>query len=163
PVRPLKVENENEDTGPDAATRRDRELTESIRGPEQQSATLFTLLDHCRTSMGSRLLRHWLHHAQREQSIARARHAAISALMRADAASGLFSTLASVPDIERITTRIALLTARPRDLAGMRSGLQQLSSLRAYISMCNQGTDAPLLQTLYHHLATPSECLDLIE
>lgn len=162
-VRSLKVENENEYIGLDAATRRNLELTESIRGPEQQSATLFTLLDHCRTSMGSRLLRHWLHHAQREQSIARARHAAISALMRADAASGLFSTLASVPDIERITTRIALLTARPRDLAGMRSGLQQLSSLRAYISMCNQGTDAPLLQTLHHHLATPSECLDLIE
>nr|WP_229729075.1 DNA mismatch repair protein MutS [Oxalicibacterium flavum] len=162
-VRALKVDNENEYIGLDAATRRNLELTESIRGQEQQGATLFALLDHCRTSMGSRLLRHWLHHAQRDQAIARARHAAIGALLRADATSGLFSTLASVPDIERITTRIALLSARPRDLAGMRGGLQQLPSLRAYLSMCNKDADSPLLRALHDDLATPSECLDLIE
>ncbi|GGI17706.1 DNA mismatch repair protein MutS [Oxalicibacterium faecigallinarum] len=162
-VRTLLVENEDEYIGLDAATRRNLELTESIRGQDQNGATLFALLDHCRTSMGSRLLRHWLHHAQRDQSIARSRHAAIHALMRADATSGLFSTLSSVPDIERITTRIALASARPRDLAGMRSGLQQLPSLRAYVSMCNKDADAPLLQTLHNALATPNDCLDLIE
>ena len=162
-VRTLLVENEDEYIGLDAATRRNLELTESIRGQEQQGATLFSLLDHCRTSMGSRLLRHWLHHAQRDQSVARSRHAAIHALMRADATSGLFSTLSSVPDIERITTRIALMSARPRDLAGMRGGLQQLPSLRAYLSMCNKDADAPLLQSLHNALATPGDCLDLIE
>jgi len=162
-VRTLLVENEDEYIGLDAATRRNLELTESIRGQEQQGATLFSLLDHCRTSMGSRLLRHWLHHAQRDQSVARSRHAAIHALMRADATSGLFSTLSSVPDIERITTRIALMSARPRDLAGMRGGLQQLPSLRAYVSMCNKDADAPLLQSLHNALATPGDCLDLIE
>ncbi|WP_293775504.1 DNA mismatch repair protein MutS [uncultured Oxalicibacterium sp.] len=162
-VRTLVVENEDEYIGLDAATRRNLELTESIRGPEQSSATLFSLLDHCRTSMGSRLLRHWLHHAPRTQDVAKSRHAAIHALMRGDATSGLFSTLASVPDIERITTRIALMSARPRDLAGMRGGLQQLPSLRAYVSMCNKDADAPLLQQLHQSLATPNDCLDLIE
>ncbi|RJG06451.1 DNA mismatch repair protein MutS [Noviherbaspirillum cavernae] len=164
-VRTLAVETENEFIGLDAATRRNLELTETIRGQEGSSAspTLFSQLDHCRTSMGSRLLRHWLHHARRDQHVAKARHVAINALMRADAASGLSATLAAVPDIERITTRIALLSARPRDLAGLRGGLQQLPSLRAYVDMCNKDADAPLLKEIHDALSTPAECLDLIE
>lgn len=162
-VRTLTVETENEFIGLDAATRRNLELTETIRGQDNHSATLFSLLDHCRTAMGSRLLRHWLHHAQRDQRVAASRHAAINALMRADATTGISSTLASVPDVERITTRIALMSARPRDLAGMRGGLQQLPSLRNYVAMCNKDADAPLLQTIHDALATPNECLDLVE
>ncbi|MEC5217844.1 DNA mismatch repair protein MutS [Actimicrobium sp. GrIS 1.19] len=164
-VRTLTVESENEFIGLDASTRRNLELTETIRGQEAGSAspTLFSLLDHCRTAMGSRLLRHWLHHARRDQRVARARHAAIAALLRSDAAAGLATTLAAVPDVERITTRIALLSARPRDLAGMRAGLQQLPSLRAYVDMCNREADAPLLREIQTALATPTDCLDLIE
>jgi len=164
-VRTLAVESENELIGLDAATRRNLELTETIRGQDGSPAspTLFSQLDHCRTAMGSRLLRHWLHHARRDQEIAKARHAAVNALMRADASSGLSGTLASVPDIERITTRVALLSARPRDLAGLRSGLQQLPSLRAYVAMCNKDADAPLLKAIQDALATPAECLDLLE
>ncbi|HEY0846287.1 MAG TPA: DNA mismatch repair protein MutS [Noviherbaspirillum sp.] len=164
-VRKLTVETENEFIGLDAATRRNLELTETIRGQEgsPSSPTLFSQLDHCRTSMGSRLLRHWIHHARRDQEVAKARHVALNALMRADAASGLSATLAAVPDIERITTRIALLSARPRDLAGLRAGLQQLPSLRAYVAMCNKDADAPLLKSIHDALATPSECLDLLE
>jgi DNA mismatch repair protein MutS len=164
-VRTLAVESENEFIGLDQATRRNLELTETIRGQDGSSSspTLFSQLDHCRTAMGSRLLRHWLHHARRDQDIARARHAALNALMRADASAGLSAILASVPDIERITTRIALLSARPRDLAGLRGGLQQLPSLRAYVAMCNKDADAPLLKTIQDALATPTECLDLVE
>lgn len=164
-VRTLTVESENEFIGLDAATRRNLELTETIRAQDASSLapTLFSLLDHCRTAMGSRLLRHWLHHARRDQQVARARHAAINALMRADACAGLSNTLASVPDIERITTRIALLSARPRDLAGLRAGLQQLDSLRTYVAMCSRDADTPLLLRLQEALATPTDCLDLLE
>lgn len=164
-VRAVTVESENEFIGLDAATRRNLELTETIRAQDATTAapTLFSLLDHCRTAMGSRLLRHWLHHARRDQQIARARHAAINALMRTDACSGLSATLAAVPDIERITTRIALLSARPRDLAGLRAGLLQLGSLRNYVAMCSRDADAPLLLDLHEALATPAECLDLLE
>jgi DNA mismatch repair protein MutS len=164
-VRTLAVEAENEFIGLDASTRRNLELTETIRGQDGSSSspTLFSQLDHCRTAMGSRLLRHWLHHARRDQEIAKARHSSLNALMRADASAGLSATLASVPDIERITTRIALQSARPRDLAGLRNGLQQLPSLRAYVAMCNKDADAPLLKAILGALATPSECLDLIE
>ncbi len=164
-VRTLAVESEHEFIGLDAATRRNLELTETIRGQDASasSPTLFSLLDHCRTAMGSRLLRHWLHHARRDRAIAQARHAAINALMRADACAGLSATLALVPDIERITTRIALLSARPRDLAGLRSGLQQLPALRGYVALCDRDADAPLLKSIEEALATPTGCLDLIE
>jgi DNA mismatch repair protein MutS len=162
-VRTLTVETEQEFIGLDAATRRNLELTETLRGQEAPAATLFTLLDHCRTVMGSRMLRHWLHHARRDSTVAMRRHAAIHALMRTDACNGLSSALAAVPDVERITTRIALLSARPRDLAGLRVGLQQLPSLRAYVDVCNRDVDAPLLKTLQDALATPNDCLDLLE
>jgi DNA mismatch repair protein MutS len=164
-VRTLTVENENEFIGLDAATRRNLELTETLRSQNggDSGPTLFSLLDHCRTAMGSRMLRHWLHHARRDQHVAQARHAAIGALQRADACSGLASTLSAVPDIERITTRIALFSARPRDLAGLRTGLQQLPSLRNYVAMCAKDADAPLLTTLRDHLATPVDCVDLLE
>jgi DNA mismatch repair protein MutS len=164
-VRTLTVENENEFIGLDAATRRNLELTETLRSQNggDSGPTLFSLLDHCRTAMGSRMLRHWLHHARRDQHVAQARHAAIGALQRADACSGLASTLSAVPDIERITTRIALFSARPRDLAGLRTGLQQLPSLRNYVAMCAKDADAPLLTILRDHLATPVDCVDLLE
>jgi DNA mismatch repair protein MutS len=164
-VRTLTVENENEFIGLDAATRRNLELTETLRNQEglPPGPTLFSTLDHCRTAMGSRLLRHWLHHPHRDQAVAQARHAAINALMRADACSGLSGTLADVPDIERITTRVALQSARPRDLAGLRAGLQQLPSLRTYVATCARDADAPLLNKIHTALATPSECLDLLE
>ena len=164
-VRTLTVETDQEFVGLDAATRRNLELTETIRGNESDGVglTLFSLLDHCRTAMGSRLLRHWLHHASRDQSVAQARHAAIHALLRSEATAGLCTTLAAVPDVERITTRLALLSARPRDLAGLRAGLQQLPALRAYVDICNQEAGAPLLRSVFDALATPVDCLDLIE
>ncbi|MEB0135175.1 DNA mismatch repair protein MutS [Actimicrobium sp. CCC2.4] len=164
-VRTLTVENENEFIGLDASTRRNLELTETIRGQDASAAapTLFSLLDHCRTTMGSRLLRHWLHHARRDQQVARNRHAAIDALIRSDQAADLHRTLGAVPDIERITTRIALLSARPRDLAGVRGGLQQLPALRESLLACQRTEPVALLQSIHDAMATPSACLDLIE
>ena len=160
-INTLTVETENEFIGLDTATRRNLELTETIRG--QESPTLFSLLDHCRTAMGSRLLRHWLHHAKRDQSIARARHDAIKALIQADSTEGLSTTLTSVPDIERITTRIALQSARPRDLSGLRDGLQHLPTVRSYVEMCIADNQTSLLTGILGDLATPAECLDLLE
>ncbi len=98
-VKSLSCETENEYIGLDAATRRNLELTETIRG--QESPTLFSLLDHCRTAMGSRLLRHWLHHARRDQSVARARphaHAATAAGTRSGSSgrSGVDASTAPV-------------------------------------------------------------------
>ena len=160
-VKSLTCETENEFIGLDAATRRNLELTETIRG--QESPTLFSLLDGCRTAMGSRLLRHWLHHARRDQSVARARHDAIAALMQDDATGSLTFHLQHVPDIERITTRVALLTARPRDLAALRDGLQQLPKLRKSLErvLALDSADS-LLRRIHDALATPETCVDLL-
>ncbi|MGZ5201445.1 MAG: DNA mismatch repair protein MutS [Telluria sp.] len=159
-VQALAVESENEFIGLDAATRRNLELTETIRG--QESPTLFSLLDHCRTAMGSRLLRHWLHHPKRNQMVARSRHQAIEALLESDAQGTLLATLAEVPDIERITTRIALLSARPRDLASLRDGLKQLPALREQVARCFIPGDTCLLHEIHGALETPVACLDLL-
>jgi DNA mismatch repair protein MutS len=159
-VKSLAVESESEFIGLDAATRRNLELTETIRGTE--APTLFSLLDGCRTAMGSRLLRHWIHHAKREQSVARGRHEAIAALAEHDACGTLSATLAHVPDVERITTRIALLTARPRDLASLRDGLKQLPVLREQVARCFIPGDSCLLRDIHEAIAIPEHCLDLL-
>ncbi|MCA1245294.1 DNA mismatch repair protein MutS [Massilia sp. MS-15] len=159
-VKSLACETENEYIGLDAATRRNLELTETIRG--QEAPTLFSLLDGCRTAMGSRLLRHWLHHARRNQALARSRHQAIAALARHDATQALSAILSNVPDIERITTRIALLSARPRDLSCLRDGLAQLPALREGVARCFAAGDTSLLGEIHAQLSPPDACLDLL-
>ena len=162
-VRTLQVEREDEFIGMDAATRRNLELTEPLRGTEGQSPTLFSLLDHCRTAMGSRLLRHWLHQAPRAQDVARARHAAVGALIDAHACEPLSSLLGTVPDVERIASRIALLSARPRDLSALRAGLQQLAALQQAMPVQDSMASSSLLAQTQAELATPTACVDLLE
>ena len=130
-VRSLKVEHESEYIGLDPATRRNLELTETLRGTE--SPTLCSLLDTCCTTMGSRLLRHWLHHPPRDAAIAQARQQAIGALLDAPPGASvdtLRGALRQISDIERITGRLALLSARPRDLSSLRDTFIALPELR---------------------------------
>jgi DNA mismatch repair protein MutS len=162
-VTGLQVEREDEFIGIDAATRRNLELTEPLRGNDSASPTLFSLLDHCRTAMGSRLLRHWLHHAPRDQNIAQARHSAIEFLIQANVSETVNELLASVPDIERISTRIALLSARPRDLSALRAGLQQLPALQQALSAATSLAIPGLIEQTRTALATPDDALALLE
>ncbi len=167
-VRTLQVEKEDEFIGMDASTRRNLELTEPLRGAEGQAPTLFSLLDHCRTAMGSRLLRNWLHHAPRSQDIARSRHVAIEALLEASLCEPVTTLLSAVPDIERIASRVALLSARPRDLSALRAGLQQLPDLRHVLAPTTGQQaaglmTAPLLELTHTELATPDACLTLLQ
>src|SRR3954466_6395774 len=98
----------------DAGPPRTLELPEPLRG--EPAPTLFSLLDECATGMGSRLLRHWLHHPLRDRDEAAARHDALGKLIEAHATETLHRALSGMPDVERITARIALKNARPRDL-----------------------------------------------
>jgi DNA mismatch repair protein MutS len=162
-VRTLTVENESQFIGMDAATRRNLEITESLRGGQQGlGPTLLSTLDHCRTSMGSRLLRHWLQQASRDQQVARERHAAIGCLIDGDRIDPLSEALSPVPDIERIAARIALLSARPRDLSALRAGLQQLPQLQTTLKASHLSLP-PLLQGSVQALQTPPDCLSLLE
>jgi DNA mismatch repair protein MutS len=129
-VTGLRVERESEFVMMDAATRRNLEITETLAGAE--SPTLFSLLDRCATSMGSRRLRHWLHHPLRDTKELAGRHTVIAALVHSTSRlrhPRLAQLFAAWSDVERITARIALRTARPRDLAGLRDTLATLPEL----------------------------------
>ena len=161
-VRALVVERESAYIGLDAATRRNLELTETLRG--QPEPTLCSLLDTCVTAMGSRCLRHALHHPLRDRAIPAARHAAVEALLE-NAGSGALAVreaLKGIADIERIAGRVALFSARPRDLSGLRDSLARLDGLRAPLAAAAGNAGAPLLDDLHAQLATPGNVLGLL-
>lgn len=123
----------------DPVSRKNLEITETISGDSEP--TLFSLLDYCQTPMGSRLLRKWLHHPLRENHEVNQRHNRVQAFLSpcsiTVSTSALLNavrqSLKSFPDIERISTRIALLSVRPRELASLRDALGQLPNFRQYL------------------------------
>jgi DNA mismatch repair protein MutS len=126
----------------DPATRRNLELDESITGADQ--LTLAGVFDRTTTAMGGRLLRRWLHRPLRDRDILRARYHAVAALIDQDQHAPIAEGLAAVGDLERILARIALRSARPRDLVQLRAALGALPSLRRILA----GASSPLLQRL---------------
>ena len=166
-VTQLTVEHEGSYLRLDATTRRNLEISETLRG--EASPTLLSLLDTCATSMGSRWLRHCLHHPLTERSIPRARHEAVSALI-GDAGNGPFAALAKAlsgfADIDRIAARIALKSARPRDLSSLRDSLARLDGIRSKVPAgthsAGAGDTATRLVELAAALATPQACIRLL-
>jgi DNA mismatch repair protein MutS len=159
-VTQLTVEHEGAFLRLDAATRRNLEISETLRG--EAAPTLLSLLDTCATSMGSRWLRHCLHHPLTDRSIPRARHEAVAALI-GDAGNGpcaaLAKALSGFADIDRITARIALKSARPRDLSSLRDSLARLDEIRSRVGA---GATATRLAELAAALATPQACVSLL-
>ncbi len=135
----------------DPVTRRNLELTETLRGEE--SPTLFSTLDHCRTPMGSRMLRRWLHHPLRDNTVVACRQQAIATLLGSREPLALQDALRAMPDIERIATRVALRSVRPRELASLRDTLAVLPALRELVSNLARDIDADA-----HLTALASRC-----
>jgi DNA mismatch repair protein MutS len=153
-VRTLTVENASELLELPPATHRNLELVQTLRG--EDSPTLLSLLDSCRTGMGSRLLRHWMTHPTRERSGAAARHDSIAQLI-ASGFGSLRDALRGISDVERITARVALRQVRPRELSGLRATLAALPGLR---SVAPTGT--PLLAQLHGALQPDSGIADAL-
>ena len=149
-VRTLRVERAGDLLDLPPATHRNLELVQTLRG--EDSPTLLSLLDTCRSGMGSRRLRHWLTHPERQRSTASQRHDAIAQLL-AQGFAPLRDALRGISDVERITARVALRQVRPRELAGLRHTLASLPTLRG---LAPRG--APLLDQL-HGALTPDEAL----
>jgi DNA mismatch repair protein MutS len=137
----------------DAATRRNLELTETLRG--EPAPTLFSLLDECASGMGSRLLRHWLHHPLRDRELLKQRHEAVACLEKHAAA--MQSILRRVSDVERINARLALKSVRPRELSGLRDTLQLLPQVLDALPDLS-----PLLKQTRSDLAVPRPCVELL-
>jgi DNA mismatch repair protein MutS len=130
----LRVEEPDAYVRLDPATRRNLEITETIRGAP--APTLFALMDTCATGMGSRWLHHALHHPLRDRAVLQARYSAVAALSGDACHERVHGALKGCIDVERVTARIALKSARPRDLSGLRDTLQRLPDLAAILAQC---------------------------
>ena len=153
-VRALAVEHPGAFVQIDPATRRNLEISETIRG--EPSPTLFSLMDTCATGMGSRFLLHALHHPLRDRELLTERHGAVATLLEAPHGGrqgAVLSILKGFVDIERITARIALKSARPRDLSGLRDTLARLPEVLAGVA----DLASPRLRTIASALTPPDD------
>ena len=140
----------------DAATQRHLELFENNQGGRENS--VLGLLDHTASVMGSRLLKRWLgrplvHHHEIQQ-----RQQAIMELIEKQQTTRLHTLLCGICDVQRIMTRVALASARPRDIVSLRSTLRLLPDIHTEL---NDVTTAAL-QSLRPALTPMPELLDLL-
>jgi len=141
-LRGIRCEERDEALLLDAATRRNLELDSSLSG--RTESTLVGVLDRTATAMGGRELRRWMQRPLRTRAPREHRLQAIEAFLDTGLHEALHSLLRRVGDVERILARVALRSARPRDLAGLRDALGHLPELQGLLL----GIDSPLLVQL---------------
>lgn len=141
-IRSLVKENKDQSVILDAATRRNLELTQNLSGGLEN--TLASVLDRTTTPMGSRLLKRWLHQPMRDFKIVNRRLDAITALKDTGLYVDLAAALRPVGDMERILGRLAIRSARPRDMARLRGALQQLPEIESLLEEVQDSAITPL-------------------
>ncbi|BDH44799.1 DNA mismatch repair protein MutS [Salmonella enterica subsp. enterica serovar Choleraesuis] len=154
-IRSITMERPQDGIIMDAATRRNLEITVNMAGGLEN--TLAAVLDRTVTPMGSRMLKRWLHMPVRDINTLTRRQQTIQALQ--ERCGELQPVLRQVGDLERILARLALRTARPRDLARMRHAFSQLPELQSQLA----DVDAEYVQTLRGQIGEFSELRDLLE
>ena len=156
-IRGIRTERRGESVLLDAATRRNLEIERSLGGRDQH--TLAGVMDRTATPMASRMLRRWLHRPLRDRDTLRARYQAIDTLITGHLHPELATTLRGIGDVERILARVALKSARPRDLSRLRDSLSRVPELRAHVA----AMDSPLLHQLAEQLGDPNPVTDLLQ
>ncbi|EGR0391315.1 DNA mismatch repair protein MutS [Vibrio vulnificus] len=131
-IRALTYDRQDDSVILDAATRRNLELTQNLAGGSDN--TLAAVLDRCATPMGSRMLKRWIHQPMRCITTREHRLDAIAELKEQALFSDIHPVVKQIGDIERILARLALRSARPRDLARLRHAMQQLPELAQALS-----------------------------
>lgn len=154
-IRSVTMDRQQDSIIMDAATRRNLEITQNLAGGFEN--TLASVLDCTVTPMGSRMLKRWLHMPVRNVDVLKKRQSTIAALQ--DRTAEIQPVLRQVGDLERILARLALRTARPRDLARMRYAFQQLPELREMLA------DVPTdyVQTLRENMGEFTDLRELLE
>lgn len=152
-IQSILIESSQDTIQLDPNTRKNLELTQNLQGNNQY--TLLSVLDRTATAMGSRLLKRWLGRPIRNQQELRARHMAVTGLKNKQAYADIEPCLKSIGDIERIISRVALQSARPRDLLRLRLSLQQIPTLKS--KLANQ-TEALLVDLTNSLHELPSVC-----
>ncbi|KGQ49488.1 DNA mismatch repair protein MutS [Gallibacterium anatis] len=141
----------------DVASRRNLELTQNLAGGTEN--TLASVLDYCSTPMGSRLLKRWIHQPLRHKKTLLNRQNAVKNLIQQELYSDFKPLLQQIGDMERILARIALRSARPRDLTRLRQALGQLPQI---IQLLQQHNQQQQFDTLLSKLQDFSELFALL-
>ena len=141
-LQSIRVELREDALVMDGPTRRNLELEESLSGHHEH--TLAGVMDHCQTAMGSRLLRRWIQRPLRDRRVLMGRYQAVDATILNGAADALQDCLHGIGDVERILSRVALRSARPRDLRQLSEALSRLPELRRQLA----AIESPLLADL---------------
>jgi DNA mismatch repair protein MutS len=134
-IRALAVERRGEAVEMDAATRRNLELDTNLSGTADH--TLFAVINQCATAMGARLLKRWLHRPLANINTLENRQQSVTDLLKDYRFEPLRDILRNIGDIERILSRVALRSARPRDLTRLAQSLACLPDLLASLATCN--------------------------
>ncbi|MFT6464151.1 DNA mismatch repair protein MutS [Halopseudomonas sp.] len=156
-IRALTLERFEDSVIIDSASRRNLEIDCNLSGGRDN--TLLDVLDHTATAMGSRLLCRWLNRPLRDMAVLQSRQGSISTLLEQHYHEELQPVLKGIGDIERILARIALRSARPRDLARLRDALATLPSLQTAL----QPLDTAHLRRLAEQVGTYPELAELLE
>ncbi|MBZ5487204.1 DNA mismatch repair protein MutS [Halomonas aquamarina] len=156
-VTALSVENRDDAVVIDGASRRNLEIDINLGGSTDN--TLASVLDTCTTAMGSRLLKRWLNRPLRQRDIVQGRQAGVALLGLDMAYLALRETLSDVGDVERILARVALYSARPRDLARLRDALNTLPELEQLLGGIEHGS---ALDNLRPHIRPYPELADTL-
>ncbi|MEQ6918508.1 DNA mismatch repair protein MutS [Halomonas aquatica] len=156
-VTAIGVESRDDTVVIDAASRRNLEIDVNLGGSADN--TLASVLDTTATAMGSRLLKRWLNRPLRDRDQVGARQAAVALLLDDDGFETLRDSLKAIGDVERILARVALYSARPRDLARLRDALIALPHLEAELEPYVEGTT---LDELRRHIHPYPELADTL-
>ncbi len=156
-IRSLTFDRQDHSVILDAATRRNLEITQNLAGGTDN--TLAAVLDHCSTPMGSRMLKRWLHQPMRCIDTLNNRLDAIGEIKDQGLFTDLQPTLKQIGDVERILARLALRSARPRDMARLRHAMQQLPELESLTASLTH----PYLVKLAQFAAPIGEVCELLE
>jgi len=155
-IRGFSTERRDDSVILDAATRRNLEITRSLGARPEH--TLVGIMDRTATAMGSRLLRRWLGRPLRSQETVRRRHAAVQELAAGESFAPVQEELTGIGDLERILARVALGSARPRDLAVLRDSLERLPAVQGALAPL----ESPLLRDLSDSVGTFPEAVELL-
>ena len=156
-IRSVQHENREASVIIDAATRRNLEIDVNLTGGDTN--TLLSVMDRCVTAMGSRMLRRWLHRPLTDTGIVEQRQRVVHVLCENYRYETVRNALQPVGDMERILTRVALRSARPRDLTRLLGSLAALPQIREEL----QGLEAPLLGALREQAGSYPDLCELLD
>lgn len=155
-IKTIQVEMREDSLILDAASRRNLELMTNLAGKEEN--TLVSILDHTHTVLGSRLLKRWLNRPLRDRECLKERQESVQQFLAHQSYSALQKTLNGIADLERILARIALKTARPRDLHALRLTLALFPLLHQHL----QFFESPLIKQIKEAINDYPDLHDLL-